>query len=303
MRGKIKYQRTAREKREDRWGVLFSLPCILGFLLFALLPMGVSLALSFMDYSFTTGGQFAGFENYQRLFSGSDPYFFKSLLVTVIYVAMSVPTAIVFAFLVAMLLNSNVKGKGFFRTIFYLPSVVPIVAMAAIWMWIFNPDMGLANNILKAVRLPVSTWLSGESTVIPTLVFINLWTTGSTMVIFLAGIQDVPRELLEAVEIDGGGFRAKLFHVTIPMMTPTIFYNVVMGVINGFQIFTQSYVMTQGGPNNSSLFYVYYLYREAFEFGRMGNACAVAWVLFVIIMALTAVIFKFSDQWVYYGGE
>ena len=150
--------------------------------------------------------------------------------------------------------------------------------MAAIWMWIFNPDMGLANNILKAMHLPVSTWLSGESSVIPTLVFINLWTTGSTMVIFLAGMQDVPRQLLEAVEIDGGGFWAKLLHVTIPMMTPTIFYNVVMGIINGFQIFTQSYVMTQGGPNNSSLFYVYYLYREAFEFGRMGNACAVAWV-------------------------
>ena len=202
-----------------------------------------------------------------------------------------------------MLLNTNVKGKGFFRTIFYLPTVVPIVAMAAIWMWIFNPDMGLANNILKAMHLPVSTWLSGESSVIPTLVFINLWTTGSTMVIFLAGMQDVPRQLLEAVEIDGGGFCAKLLHVTIPMMTPTIFYNVVMGIINGFQIFTQSYVMTQGGPNNSSLFYVYYLYREAFEFGRMGNACAVAWVLFLIIMVLTAVIFKFSNRWVYYGGE
>lgn len=167
----------------------------------------------------------------------------------------------------------------------------------------FNPDMGLANNILKAMHLPVSTWLSGESSVIPTLVFINLWTTGSTMVIFLAGMQDVPRQLLEAVEIDGGGFWAKLLHVTIPMMTPTIFYNVVMGIINGFQIFTQSYVMTQGGPNNSSLFYVYYLYREAFEFGRMGNACAVAWVLFLIIMVLTAVIFKFSNRWVYYGGE
>lgn len=303
MRIKRNFQQTRRERKDNRWGVLFSLPCILGFVIFALAPMVISLVLSFMNYNFTTGGEFVGLANYKRLFGGEDPYFFKSLLVTVIYVAMSVPTAIIFAFLVAMLLNADVKGKGFFRTIFYLPSVVPIVAMAAIWMWIFNPDMGLANHILKAMHLPVSTWLSGESSVIPTLVFINLWTTGSTMVIFLAGIQDVPRELLEAVEIDGGGFFAKLFHVTVPMMTPTIFYNVVMGVINGFQIFTQSYVMTQGGPNNSSLFYVYYLYREAFEFGRMGNACAVAWVLFLIIMVLTAVIFKFSDQWVYYGGE
>ena len=303
MRIKRNFQQTRRERKDNRWGFLFSLPCILGFVIFALAPMVISLVLSFMNYNFTTGGEFVGLANYKRLFGGEDPYFFKSLLVTVIYVAMSVPTAIIFAFLVAMLLNADVKGKGFFRTIFYLPSVVPIVAMAAIWMWIFNPDMGLANHILKAMHLPVSTWLSGESSVIPTLVFINLWTTGSTMVIFLAGIQDVPRELLEAVEIDGGCFFAKLFHVTVPMMTPTIFYNVVMGVINGFQIFTQSYVMTQGGPNNSSLFYVYYLYREAFEFGRMGNACSVAWVLFLIIMVLTAVIFKFSDQWVYYGGE
>lgn len=296
MQTKIKYKMTNREKRENRWGILFSLPCILGFLIFALLPMVVSLGLSFTNFNFTTGGQFIGISNYKNLFSGSDPYFYKSLLVTVIYVALSVPTAIIFSFFIAMLLNTNVKGKGFFRTIFYLPTVVPIVAMAAIWMWIFNPDMGLANNILKAMHLPVSTWLSGESSVIPTLVFINLWTTGSTMVIFLAGMQDVPRQLLEAVEIDGGGFWAKLLHVTIPMMTPTIFYNVVMGIINGFQIFTQSYVMTQGGPNNSSLFYVYYLYREAFEFGRMGNACAVAWVLFLIIMVLTAVIFKFSNR-------
>ena len=186
MQTKIKYKMTNREKRENRWGILFSLPCILGFLIFALLPMAVSLGLSFTNFNFTTGGQFIGISNYKNLFSGSDPYFYKSLLVTVIYVALSVPTAIIFSFFIAMLLNTNVKGKGFFRTIFYLPTVVPIVAMAAIWMWIFNPDMGLANNILKAMHLPVSTWLSGESSVIPTLVFINLWTTGSTMVTDIA---------------------------------------------------------------------------------------------------------------------
>ena len=160
---KKKISTTRRERKDNRWGFLFSLPCILGFVIFALAPMVISLVLSFMNYNFTTGGEFVGLANYKRLFGGEDPYFFKSLLVTVIYVAMSVPTAIIFAFLVAMLLNADVKGKGFFRTIFYLPSVVPIVAMAAIWMWIFNPDMGLANHILKAMHLPVSTWLSGES--------------------------------------------------------------------------------------------------------------------------------------------
>ncbi len=293
---------TRREKRDNLAGVLFTMPCILGFIIFAAIPMVSSLVMSFTNYSVVKESHFVGLENYQRIFSGMDPYFYKSLLVTIIYVAASVPTAILFAFFIALLLNQSVKFKGIFRTVFYLPSIVPIVAMAAIWMWIFNPDFGLANSLLKGVGLPANKWLSSESTVIPTLVFINLWTTGSTMVIFLAGMQDVPRQLIEAVEIDGGGFRAKLRHVIIPMMTPTIFYNVVMGFIGGFQVFTQSYVMTSGGPNNASLFYVYYLYREAFEFMRMGSACAIAWILFVIIMAFTAVLFKFQNKWVYYGG-
>lgn len=300
---KEKTKLTNREKRDNLAGVLFTMPCILGFILFAAIPMITSLVMSFTDYSIVKESHFVGMENYQKLFSGADPYFYKSLLVTIIYVALSVPSAIIFSFIIALLLNQDVKGKGIFRTIFYLPSIVPIVAMAAIWMWIFNPDFGLANSLLKGVGLPAGKWLSSESSVIPTLVFINLWTTGSTMVIFLAGMQDVPKQLMEAVQIDGGGFIAKLKHVIIPMMTPTIFYNVVMGFINGFQVFTQSYVMTSGGPNNSSLFYVYYLYREAFEFMRMGSACAIAWILFVIIMILTAVLFKFQNKWVYYGGE
>lgn len=301
MKEKIKL--TNREKRDQLAGILFTMPCILGFILFAAIPMISSLVMSFTDYSIVKESHFVGIENYRKLFGGADPYFYKSLLVTMIYVALSVPSAILFSFLIALLLNQDVKCKGLFRTIFYLPSIVPIVAMAAIWMWIFNPDFGLANSLLKGVGLPAGKWLSSESSVIPTLVFINLWTTGSTMVIFLAGMQDVPKQLMEAVQIDGGGFFAKLRHVIIPMMTPTIFYNVVMGFINGFQVFTQSYVMTSGGPNNSSLFYVYYLYREAFEFMRMGSACAIAWILFVIIMVLTAVLFKFQNRWVYYGGE
>lgn len=185
--------------------------------------MIISFIMSFSDYSIVKESHFVGIDNYVRLFAGQDPYFYKSLTVTVIYVVFSVPTSIVFAFLIASLLNKSVKGKGLFRTLFYLPSIIPIVAMGAIWMWIFNPDVGLANTLLKAVGLPPNKWLSSESTVIPTLVFVNLWTTGSTMVIFLAGMQDVPRQLIEAVEIDGGGVTAKLFHVIVPIMTPTIF--------------------------------------------------------------------------------
>lgn len=295
--------RKKQQRRENVWGTLFCLPCILGFLFFALLPMITSLYYSFTDYNIISRCNFVGLDNYKNMFSGKDPYFYKALKVTIYYVALSVPTSIIFAFVVAMLLNTNVKGKGIFRTIFYLPSIVPVVGMSAIWLWIFNSDFGLANMILKAVGLPTCKWLSSEHTVIPTLVFTNLWTVGSTMVIFLAGMQDVPKQLLEAVEIDGGGLFAKLFHVTIPMMTPTIFYNVVMGFINGFQVFTQAYVITDGGPNNASLFYVFYLYREAFEFMRMGSACAIAWVLFVIIMILTVVLFRLQNKWVYYGGE
>ena len=292
-----------RRRRENTWGFLFCLPCILGFIFFALLPMCISLYYSFTDYNIISKCNFVGLTNYQNLFSGNDPYFYKSLFVTILYVALSVPSSLIVAFLLSLLLNADVKGKGIFRTIFYLPSIVPVVGMSAVWLWIFNSDFGLVNMLLRAAGLPAVQWLSSESTVIPTLVFTNLWTIGSTMVIFLAGVQDVPRQLLEAVEIDGGGGPAKLFHVIIPMMTPTIFYNLVMGIINGFQVFTQAYVITQGGPNNASLFYVYYLYREAFEFMRMGNACAIAWVLFVIIMILTAVMFKLQKKWVYYGGE
>jgi multiple sugar transport system permease protein len=200
-----------------------------------------------------------------------------------------------------MLLNQNIKGKAIFRTIFYIPSIVPAVAMCAIWMWIFNPDLGLANTILKTLHLPTSNWLYGRTSVLPTLIFVNLWTTGSTMIIFLAGLQDVPKQLLEAAEIDGGGPLVKLFHVIIPMMTPTIFYNLIMGVINGFQVFTQAYVMTNGGPDNASLFYVFYLYREAFQFSKLGSACAIAWVLFIIITIFSAVLFKVSHAWVFYG--
>lgn len=292
-----------RQRRENVWGTLFCLPCILGFLFFALLPMCTSLYYSFTDYNVISKCNFVGFFNYQNMFSGNDPYFYKSLFVTILYVALSVPSSLAVAFFIAMLLNADVKGKGIFRTIFYLPSIVPVVGMSAVWLWIFNSDFGLANMLLKAVGLPKCQWLSSESTVIPTLVFTNLWTVGSTMVIFLAGIQDVPKQLTEAVEIDGGGRGAKLIHVIIPMMMPTIFYNLVMGIINGFQIFTQAYVITQGGPNNASLFYVYYLYREAFQFMRMGSASAIAWVLFIIIMILTAVMFKLQKKWVYYGGE
>ena len=223
--------------------------------------------------------------------------------VTTYYALLSVPAGIVFAFLLALLLNQKIKGLAFFRTVFYLPSIVPVVASSMIWMWILNPDLGLINNVLRFLHLPTSQWIFSETAVIPSLVLMSLWATGGTMVIFLAGLQDIPMQLYEAIDVDGGNKIHKLIYITVPLMTPTIFFNLVMGFIGGFQVFSQAFVMTQGGPNNASLFYVFYLYREAFTFSKMGSACAIAWVLFIIITIFTVVIFKTSNSWVYYEGE
>ena len=297
-----KAHKSGKKNNENLMGFLFSLPCIIGFICFSLLPMLISFALSFTDYKISMSPKFIGIDNYYNLFRGNSPYFYQSLKVTFLYVFISVPLAIAFSFVVALLLNQPIKGKAIFRTIFYMPSVLPLVAMSSIWVWIFNPDLGLANSLLKQLGLPTSQWIYGSKSVLPTLIGLNLWNTGSTIVIFLAGLQDVPRQYLEAVEIDGGGVMAKLRHVIIPLMTPTIFFNLVMGFINGFQSFVQAYVMTYGGPDNKSLFYVYFLYREAFQFSRLGSACAIAWVLFLIIAVFTAILFRNSKKWVYYMG-
>lgn len=296
-------EKKRRSYRNELTGILFALPAILGLLIFTFGPMVFSLYMSFTDYSGSTTPTFIGLANYIRMFSGEDQYFYKSLGVTIYFVALSVPTGIIYSFFLALLLNQNIKGKAIFRTIFYLPSIVPIIAISFIWLWLLNPDLGLANEILRLVGLPGSQWIFGERSVIPSLALMNLWTTGGTMIVFLAGLQDVPKSLYEALEIDGGSRWDKLRHITIPMMTPVIFFNLVMGIINGFQVFSQAYVMTNGGPNNASLFYVFYLYREAFQFSRMGSASAIAWVLFVIIMLLTLAVFKTSRKWVYYEGD
>lgn len=292
-----------KEKRELIYGLLFTAPAVLGFAIFTLGPMMASLILSFTDYAIVNKVKFIGIDNFIRLFNGTDPFFFKSLGVTTYYVLLSVPLGIIFAFFLALLLNQEIKGLAFFRTVFYLPSIVPVVASSMIWLWLLNPDLGLVNNVLRSLHLPTSQWIFSETAVIPSLVLMSLWTTGGTMVIFLAGLQDIPTQLYEAIDVDGGSKIHKLVYITIPLMTPTIFFNLVMGFIGGFQVFSQAFIMTQGGPNNASLFYVFYLYREAFTFSRMGSACAIAWILFIIITIFTIIIFKTSKSWVYYEGE
>ncbi len=299
-----KKQKSSMEAKENLAGWLFGLPAVLGFFLVVLGPMVASLYFSFTDYSISGKMSFVGLGNYRNMFSGNDPYFYKALGVTGQYVLYSVPLKIIYAFLLAILLNQPVRGKSIYRTIFYLPSIVPAVAISMIWMWLLNPEFGLINELLRAAGLPTSQWLFAEKTVVPTLSVMSIWVTGGITVVFLAGLQDIPRHLYEAISLDGGNAFARFRHVTVPLMTPTIFFNICTTLIGSFQVFSEAYIMTNGGPNNASLFYVFYLYREAFTFSRMGSASAIAWVLFAIIMVITLVIFRTSNRWVYYeGGE
>ncbi len=292
-----------RIKKETIYGYGMAAPAIAGFFIFTLGPLLASLYLGFTDYSITNDFEFIGLENFRRLFSGEDSFFYKSLFVTLYYVALAVPVSLLAAFGMALLLKNNVRGKAFFRAVFYLPSIVPVVATSTIFMWLLNPDIGLFNQILKFLHLPTSQWIYDEATVVPTMAFMNIWSVGGTMLIFLAGLESIPDHYYEAVDIDGGGVWHKLKAVTLPMMTPTIFFNLIIGIINGFQSFSEAYIMTEGGPNNASLFYVVYLYREAFANQRMGAASAIAWVLFLIIMILSVIVFRTSRSWVYYEGE
>ncbi|CAM3629702.1 carbohydrate ABC transporter permease [Occultella aeris] len=285
-------------RAEARWGVLFAMPAILGFVIFTIGPMVASFIFSLTDWTVGATPNFIGLGNYQAM--ADDPLFWKSLGVTTYYTLAAVPIALVVGFVVAMLVNAGWRRQSMWRTIYYLPTLVPAVASAVLWIWIFNPDSGLFNSILRALGLPTSNWIYSESTAIPSLIIMSTWGFGNAMVIFLAGLQGVPRHLYEAVALDGGGAWAKFRHVTLPFMTPVIFYNLVTGVIGTFQVFNQAYIMTSGGPNNSTLFYIYYLYTQAFTDSQMGYASALAWVLFLIVLIITALLFRNARSWVYY---
>ena len=291
-------------RRNSLVGIAFTLPAILGFVMFSVGPMIASLVLSFTNYSISKPLKFIGIANYQALLTGQDTFFFNSIKVTLLFVLMNVPVCLVTAFLVALLLNSkNIAGRSFFRTVFYIPTIIPIIATAMIFMWMMSPDFGLFNAILKMIGIPPSKWIYGEKSVLPSLLLMTAWCSGNIMVVFLAGLQGIPTSLYEAIVVDGGGTFAKFRHVTLPLMTPTIFFNMVMFLISSMQAFLQAYIMTQGGPNNSTNFIVYYLYRNAFEFGDIGKANSLGWILFLIIVAVSALLFWSSKYWVYYGDE
>lgn len=288
-------------KRESIEGYLFVAPLLVGLIVFTAGPMLASLAISFCKYDIFSAPKFIGLGNYRELFR--DPLFWQSLKVTAIYSFVSVPLGLTLGLAVAILMNQKIRGIAIFRTIYYLPAVVSGVAVALLWIWIFDPTYGLGNVVLKAFGLPPVAWLSDTRTALPSLILMSLWGVGGGMVIYLAGLQSVPQHLYEAASLDGANVVQKFRHVTIPMLTPVIFYNLIMGIIGSFQVFTQAFVMTNGGPVNSTLFYVLYLFRQAFNYFHMGYASAMAWVLFVIILVLTMLVFKSSAMWVYYEGE
>ncbi len=295
-------------------GLLFTSPVLLGYAIFILGPLIMSIVLSFMDYSIgSSDNKFIGWQNYKEMFNGRDIFFFPAVKATFYYVFVSVPLSIIFSFLVAVLLNQRIKFRGFFRGVFYLPVVIPLASASIIWMWILQPDFGVANYLLSSMGLPTSPWLASDTTVIPTLILFSLWISGNTIVIFLAGLQTIPSHLYEALEVDGGNSWHKLIYVMIPMSSPIIFFNTVIGFINAIQTFVQPFIMSSGssgsgaammgGPDNASLLYVLYIFQDAFRFSKMGAASASAMLLFVVTLIVTFIFFKLSGYWVHSEGD
>jgi multiple sugar transport system permease protein len=292
---------TREERRRLATGLLFISPWIAGFLAFKLYPIVASFYYSFTYYDIVSPPMWLGLENYKDLFA--DRYFIKSVSNTVYYAVLAVPTGLIVAYLLALLLNRPLYGRSVLRTIFYLPTIVPTVASAMLWLWILDVQFGLLNVTLKSLGLPAIPWLSHPRWSKPSLVLIHLWYMGNTMVIFLAALQDVPQSLYDAAKVDGAGAWKRLRHVTIPFTTPAILFTLITGMIGASQTFSLVYVLTGGGPANSTLFYALYLYRTAFQYLRMGYGSAMAWVLFVGIVAVTILVFKTSGRWVFYSGD
>ncbi|MDE0670779.1 MAG: sugar ABC transporter permease [Caldilineaceae bacterium] len=285
-------------RREALECYLFISPVCIGLLAFTIGPILASLYFSFTEYNIIRAPKWVGLGKFHDLIQ--DELFWQSLKVTSLYVVMHLPLSLVLALGIALLMNQKVRGIIFFRTVYYLPSVVSGVAVALLWMWIFNPEFGILNTLLALVNIQGPAWLFDEHWSLPAIALMSLWGVGGSMLIYLAGLQGIPSELYEAAEIDGASRWRRFWFITLPLLSTVILFNLVMGLIASFQEFTPAYVMTSGGPNFSTLFYNYYLYENAFEYLYMGYASAMAWVLLVIVLILTLLVFKSSPMWVFY---
>jgi multiple sugar transport system permease protein len=300
---RLNIQHWSLARREAAAGYVFLSPWIVGFLFLTLGPMIASLYFSFTQYNIVDPPKWIGTANYVRLLG--DPLFWQSLKVTLYFAVLALPSGLVVGFMLAVLLNQKIPGVNLWRTLYFLPSVLSGVAVTLLWVILFNPQIGAVNLLLEKVGIKGPGWLNDPDWAIPALVIMSLWGVGQNMIIYLAGLQGVPVDLYDAAKVDGANSWQRFKAVTIPMMTPVLFYNLILGLIATFSYFTQVYVATEGtgGPARSTLFYNLYLYQAAFRFNEMGYASAMAWVLFIIILILTGLIFKSSSLWVYYEGE
>ncbi|KXS37683.1 MAG: multiple sugar transport system permease protein [Candidatus Frackibacter sp. T328-2] len=288
--------------KEKVAGWLLASPWILGFLFFTAGPMLYSLFLSFTNYDLFNRPEWIGFANYNRIFTG-DYLVPQALKVTFIFTLTSVPLNLILGLLIALLLNQKIKMLSFFRTVYYLPSVIPYIATLFMWMLVFNPAFGLFNSVLKLVNINGPNWLGDPDWALPSLVIISLWGVGRSMLVYLAGLQGVPTELYESAKIDGANAWQSFWKITIPMISPVIFFNLIMGIITSLQAFNTAYIMTQGGPVNSTYFFMLHIFYNAFEDYNMGYSSALAWILFIITFVFTLIVFKSVGSKIYYGEE
>jgi multiple sugar transport system permease protein len=290
------------ERSQAISGILMASPWILGLIVFSVGPILASVAYSFSRYTILQPATYVGFANYERLLT-HDPLFWTSISNTMYFALLGVPISVAFALGLALLLNQQVRGCDAFRTIFFIPSIVSGVAVSILWLWLLNPETGLINSTLRLLGIPGPLWLQSTEWSKPAIILMGLWGVGGSMIIFLAGLQSIPRHLYEVALLDGASPSAQFRHITLPFITPTIFFNLVVGFIGAFQVFTPAFVMTGGGPADSTLFYALYLFRHGFEYFNMGYASALAWILFLVTVVVSAVQFLISRYWVYYGDE
>ena len=309
MQSTLKPPRLSLARRESLWAYTFIAPWIIGFIIFTVGPMLASLFFSFTEYNIVDAPRWIGLTNYTNLFH--DELFWHSLGVTLKYAVIALPLGLVFSYMIAVLLNQKISGINLWRTVYFLPSVIAGVAVALLWARIFDPKFGILNPFLEQFGIKGPGWFSDPQWAVPALVIMSLWSVGGNVIIYLAGLQGVPTELYDAAKVDGATAWQRFRHVTLPMTTPVIFYNLVLGLIGTFQYFTEVYVISSansaggglGGPARATLFYNIYLYQNAFKYFHMGYASTLAWVLFIIVLGFTLLIFRSSNAWVYYEGQ
>lgn len=302
--GRLLGLKSPRAANEAKWGYIFLLPWALGLIIFILGPILASAYFSLTEYAIIKPPRFVGMENYVTAFA-KDDLFWSSLQRTFAYALVVVPVGLIGSLSLALLLNQGIKGTNLFRTLFFLPSLTPAVALALLWGWLLHPTVGPINVALRWAGVAGPGWLTDKDWALTALIIISLWATvgGNSMLIFLAGLQGVPRELYEAAAIDGAGAWARFRAVTLPLITPTLFFNLVLGIIGALKVFTLAFVATLGGPSYSTWFYALHIYRQAFEYFRMGYGAALAWIFVIILLIFTLIQFRLSDRWVYYGGD